>query len=139
MFRQVALDVIVNGSDVLFRFEQPVSLLLADVTKSTGEPVWNLVAEEFQAVENEGSFQTWPMDEAPPEILEMARLAEENAMKRLEEEGPLKPLITEIVYGVLPPGYRSEHGPEALVPGEYNVIVFTEQGHATATFSVAAV
>jgi hypothetical protein len=60
-------------------------------------------------------------------------------MKRLTEEGPLKPLLAEVVYGVLPRGYRSDHGPVPLTPGEYGIVVFTEQGHATGTFQVAAV
>jgi hypothetical protein len=82
MFHQVPLHVSVNGTTVVFRFLQPVSLLLADVTTSGGQPVWKVIADEFKPVEDESwevssSSQLWPIDEAPPEILEAARQAEE--------------------------------------------------------------
>ena len=115
------------------------------VTASAGQPVWQLTAEEFVAVEDEGwevrssSFQSWPIEEAPRELIEAARNAEENFLARIRELGPRKAAITELVYGVVPVGYRSDIGPVPLASGEYDVHVLADQGEATTTFQVAAV
>ena len=145
MFRRFNVEVLVDGSHITFRFAQPVSILSAIVTATAGPPAWQLTAEEFVPVEDEGwqvansSFQSWPIEEAPPELIEAARNAEENFLKRIREDGPRKSAVTELVYGVLPTGYRSDVGPTPLASGEYDLHVVAEQGEATATFRVAAV
>jgi hypothetical protein len=145
MFHRFNIEVSVEGSRVTFRFDQPVSILFAAVSASTGQSVWQLSAEEFVPVEDEGwelqtsSVKTWPIEDAPPEIIEAARNAEERFLAEIHERGPRKPSMTELLYGTVPSGYRSDIGPLPLGSGEYDVHVFAEQGEATNSFQVGAV
>lgn len=145
MFKRIKVDVSVDSTAITFRFEQAVSILMAIVTNPAGQPAWQITAEEFRTLEDDGwelsneSVQSWPIDQAPTELLEAARMAEENFLARIREEGPRKPAIMQLAYGFLPPGYRSDVGPAKLSPGEHSVYILAEQGEGDATFQVAAV
>jgi hypothetical protein len=80
----------------------------------------------------------WRSDEAPPEVIEAARRAEEDAERDLAEFGPNKPLTSALVYGRVPSGYREDAGAPKLGPGTYGVIVFAEQGHGSTKFAITA-
>ena len=135
MFR--AVDVTVDvGETIVFRFATPLSITML-VVDAAGESLWDFVAEEFEPVETTGgSFQSWPIEEAPPELLAMLDQMQERADRELADRGPRKPPLTEVTYGVLPAGYRESQPARALTPGEYNVSVFGEQGQGSARFTV---
>ena len=138
MFREIPISVSV-GENVAFRFGRPLSVELLVVANAAEEILWEFIAEEFQpSIVTDGSFQSWPIDEAPPEVLAMLATVEERLDRELEERGPRKPPLTEIRYGVLPFGYREKSPPLPLKPGEYNVLVFAEQGQGASRFTVAA-
>lgn len=138
MFREVQMSVEV-GESVVFVFAEPLSITTLHVSKAEDELVWGLIASEFHPVEMEGgSFHTWPIDQAPPEILELLEQVGKRGERALAERGPRKPPLSSIVYGQTPAGYREEHACEELARGEYHVIVFGEQGTAQASFTVVA-
>ena len=139
MFARVEMDATVTQGEVVFRFPSPVSVVVLFVQRLEGEAVWHLMASEMVTVPpGDGVFSAIPISEAPPELLEMARLAEERALKQLRERGPLKIPISEIRYGVVPTGYKQEAVATALEPGEYEASVVTEQGEGGVRFRVPA-
>jgi hypothetical protein len=136
VFRQVEVTVDV-GETIVFRFATPLSITILDVSSPAGESVWKFIAEELQPVETVGgSFQSWPIDEAPPEMLAMFEMLQKRADQELAEHGPRKPPLTEVTYGVLPAGYREDSAALPLTAGEYSVSVFGEQGQGSARFTI---
>jgi hypothetical protein len=63
---------------------------------------------------------------------------QERLSRELEENGPRHSPVVSVTYGVLPAGYRERTPAQRLIPGEYNVVVFPEQGHGSCRFTVAA-
>jgi hypothetical protein len=125
------------GDRITFRFPSSLSITSLVVTNSHEDIVWQFIAEEFQPVETVGgSFQSWPIDQAPPELLKMVADIQAKADRELAQRGPRKTPMSEVMYGELPDGYREESPPLPLVPGEYNVLVFGEQGSASARFRI---
>ncbi len=107
------------------------------VSNAAQEILWEFIAAEFQEVASSGgSFQSWPIDQAPPEILAMLAKVHNRLEDELTEHGPRKPPLPEIIYGSLPTGYREKHAAVPLEPGEYNVLVFAEQGQGASRFAV---
>ena len=138
MFRKVQMSVEV-GESVVFVFAEPLSITSLHVSKAEDELVWGIIASEFQPVEVEGgSVHSWPIDQAPPEILAMLEQVGARAECELADHGPRKPPLSSIVYGQTPAGYREDHACQKLARGEYHVIVFGEQGTASASFTVVA-
>jgi hypothetical protein len=136
MFRPV--DVSVEVADtIVFRFAPPLSIITMVVANAADETLWQFIAEEFEAVEtSEGSFQAWPIDEAPPEMFAILNEMQERADRELAERGPRKPPLAAVTYGAVPPNYREERVASRLSAGEYNVVVFGEQGQGSATFTI---
>jgi len=123
---------------VKFRFAtdlSPTSFIVADVSRE--EIVWEVVHGRFGGEGSvSGTFQSWPADEAPPQIVALLDQLSDRERRRLEAEGPRFPLLREIVYGELPSGYRSDTGPAPLRPGSYRFTLFAEQGIASVPFEV---
>ena len=137
MFREIEMSVAV-GDQVIFRFAEPMSLISLVVSSADHDTVWQLFGGEFEPVETQGgSFRSWKIEEAPPEILAMFEEVKQRAEREFQERGPSKPGLREVTYGTTPEGYRAEVAAQALLPGEYSVIVFAEQGQAAASFLVA--
>ncbi|HEY6140243.1 MAG TPA: hypothetical protein VI670_21015 [Thermoanaerobaculia bacterium] len=136
MFRPV--DVSVEVADtIVFRFSPPLSIMTMFVGNAAGETFWQFIAEEFQDVETSGGmFQSWPIDEAPPEILAILNGMQERADRELAERGPRKPALAAVTYGALPAGYRDECAAAPLAAGEYSVSVLGEQGQGSTTFVI---
>jgi hypothetical protein len=140
VFRKV--DILVSvGSQIVFRFPLALSIRMLLVANAAKEVLWEFITDEAQEVPVSGirsgsSFQYWRVDEAPPEILAMASRVQERLDRELEERGPRKPPLDQVTYGQLPSGYREKTLPKPLKPGEYNVLIFAEQGHGTSRFIV---
>ncbi|MBV9497233.1 MAG: hypothetical protein JOZ54_23560 [Acidobacteria bacterium] len=139
--RQIAMSVQVENGKVTFSFGEPVSILTVDVTDPSERMMWQVIADDFQEVEvgsgiEVGLAQSWSIDEAPPALLALLQQVEESAQRELEEHGPSQPLNTVVEYGVVPPGYREKAPAAPLTPGEYAVLVFAEQGSASARFTL---
>jgi hypothetical protein len=131
------------GESVVFSFPRPVSIEVLLVSNAAEDVLWEFIADEFQPSpfiggDSGGSFQSWPIDKAPPQLLAMLAQVESRLDRELEERGPRKPPIAEITYGQLPPGYLEKHPPSELKPGEYSVLVFSEQGQGGSRFTIAA-
>jgi hypothetical protein len=109
------------------------------VDNANAETVWEVSAVELQRVPaDEGVFAAIPLAEAPPELLELFKKAKSAFDRQLAERGPRKALIEAVRYGVVPEGYK-EHAPASrLVPGDYEISVFAEQGQGAARFHVPA-
>ncbi len=138
VFRSVPISVSV-GEQIIFRFETPLSLMEFVVAGRDEDIVWEFMASEFQPTPIEsGSFRSWPINEAPPEMVAMLSQIQEREDHRLQTEGPRKPPLSEVVYGNIPAGYREETPAKALRPGEYNVLVFAEQGQGSARFTITS-
>ena len=125
------------GEKIVFRFGAPLSVISLLVANAAEEILWEFIAEEYQPVETvEGSFRTWPVDEAPPEMLAMLEDLQKRADAELAERGPRKLPLSEVLYGVLPAGYREKGTALPLACGDYNVLVFGEQGQGSARFTI---
>lgn len=154
MFREIEIDVVL-GSPVEFRFPVPLSITSLLVANSSEEILWEFVAQEFRPVKivgeafdpsgnpDDGSipaisanFQTWKVEEAPPEVLALLSLVQNREETRLQEQGPDRPPLPSVKYGELPPGYREKQPPRPLVPREYNVLIFAEQGDGAKRFTI---
>ena len=136
MFRRV--DVSVEVADtIVFRFTPPLSIMMMFVGNAAGETLWQFFAEEFEPVETTGGLlQSWPIDEAPVELLATLNDIQERADRELAERGPRKPPLAAVTYGVLPAGYRDECVAAPLSAGEYYVTVLGEQGQGATTFII---
>ena len=138
MFREVEVSVSV-GHAIVFHFAPSLSIETLLISNAAEETLWEFVAAEFQEVPaTGGSFQSWPVDQAPPELLAMLARVQDRLEHELKENGPRKPPLSEITYGNLPAGYREKQPPLSLKPGEYNVLVFAEQGQGSSRFIVPA-
>jgi len=140
----IGIEVDVEGNAVTFTFASPISILTAVVSQTSGDHVvWQIIAEEFQPISEQGwevsSSRVWPAEEAPPQIVELLQATARRTQKELDVRGPRKPLTRMLRCGQAPPGYRSEVPFAGFQPGSYNAIIFAEQGHATATFEITAV
>ena len=139
LFREIEMTVEV-GEQVTFRFAEPLSIEVFYVARIDDEVVlWDFLASEFQPASPEttvGSFQTWPIDEAPAELLAMLAQVQEQHERELAEHGPNKPPLPEVRYGELPDGYREKVSAGTLTPGQYSVSLFSEQGRAAAHFTI---
>jgi hypothetical protein len=139
MPRDILITPDVSADGVVFRFGKPVSLLVVSISDSTDEFIWTLEAEEFQPLpegSEVGEGQMWRMEDAPAWAVEALRQVEDRADRELETRGPTKPLLTELRYGDVPAGYKSEAPAPPLRPGRYSVVIFAEQGSASAQFNV---
>ncbi len=157
MFRETEITVI-PGEPVQFLFPQPLSITSLLVANRSEEVLWEFIAEEFRPVKFVGedfdpakdesddsipvinaSFQTWRLEDAPPEMLALLELLQKREDARLQTSGPNKPPLERVAYGEPPAGYRNKQPPRPLVPGECHVLVFAEQGHASKRFVVTGV
>src|SRR5437899_1638511 len=130
MFRELPITVSIDAR-VVFCFPTPLSIDLLVVSNEAEETLWEFIAQEYQPVETaDGSFHSWPIDEAPPEILAMLSEMQNRVDRELEVHGPRKPPISEVTYGELPAGYREQTAAAPLRPGEYRAAVFGQQGRA---------
>jgi hypothetical protein len=138
MFRELVVAVLVDGATVVFEFGVPISILSVIVTNSRDEAVWEILGEELTAVHHDSieHVATYRIDEAPPEVLEWLRMAQQRADTRLESQGPSKPLRQTLRYGETPEGYRTEREAHALAPGKYQFLVTAEQGQGSVEFEV---
>jgi hypothetical protein len=137
VFRDVTVTV-GHQPQLVFRFPVALSLISLLVCNAREEVFWDFIAEEFEPVATTGgSFQSWPIEEAPPELLAMLASMQEKADRELSESGPRKLPIAEVVYGSLPAGYRETTDARLLPRGEYNVLVTAEQGQGACRFSIA--
>jgi len=131
---------VVLAPEIVFRFGSALSITLLVVSNAADETLWEFIAEEFRPVPVEGgTFRSWPINDAPPGMLALLAELQERADRELEEHGPHKSPLREVTYGMLPVGYREKTPASVLVPGEYAVLIFAEQGNASARFSVSAV
>jgi hypothetical protein len=140
MFKRIDVAVTV-GTDVLFRFAEPLSITSVTVAcPATEEIEWDLINDAFKPVEVSGtsSFQIWPIDQAPKWVLEALEEISEREAKRIETLGPELPTRSTLKYGEVPPGYREDLPAKRLAPGKYTVTIFAEQGTAAASFEVPA-
>ena len=138
MFREVNISVSTSG-EIVFHFERPLSIEVLLVANAAEETLWDIIAGEYDEVPvTGGSFQSWPVDQAPPEIVAMLAQVQERHDRELEENGPRHSPVASVTYGTLPAGYRERTPAQRLVSGEYNVVVFAEQGHGACSFTVAA-
>lgn len=138
MFRELPVQVELTDPPV-FRFDTPLSVELLVVANAAEEVLWEFIADEFKPVPvTDGSFQSWPIDQAPPEMVAMLARLQERSDRELKDHGPRKSPISKIIYGALPSGYREKSPPRPLKPGEYNVLIFAEQGRASSRFTIAA-
>ena len=138
MFREVKVSVAV-GEAITFQFDPPLSIETLLVANAAEEELWDIIAEEYEEVEvTGGSFQAWPVDQAPPEVVAMLAQVQERLERELKEQGPRRLPIGSVTYGRLPPGFRERRPARSLEPGEYNVLVFAEQGHGACRFIVAS-
>ena len=138
MFREVNISVATSG-EIVFHFEWPLSIEMLLVTNAAEETLWDIIAGEYEEVPvTGGSLQSWPVDQAPPEIVAMLAQLQERHDRELDENGPRHPPVASVTYGVLPAGYRERTPAQRLIPGEYNVVVFAEQGQGACRFTVAA-
>jgi hypothetical protein len=136
-FREWQMSVDVDQT-VTFLLAEPLSITSLIVTNRHDETVWEIIASEFQPIETaSGSFQRWPIEQAPSELLKLLEQVGQRAEQELSDHGPRKPPLSSVTYGVLPSGYREQHRPQPLTSGEYNVIAFGEQGTARASFIIA--
>lgn len=137
MFREWQMSVEV-GERVTFFLAEPLSITSFVVSDGHDEPVWEIIASEFQPIETEGgSFQSWPIDQAPLELLRLLEQVAQRAEQELADHGPRRPPLSSVVYGLLPNGYREQCPPQPLARGQYHVIAFGEQGTARASFIIA--
>jgi hypothetical protein len=128
------------GPLIVFRFAAPLSITFLIVATEPEETFWQFIAEELQTERVVvSSFQSWPADEAPPELIATLARMPQDADLELEAHGPRQTPIAEVTYGELPAGYREESAALPLDPGDYHVFVFAEQGMASSAFTVAAV
>ena len=123
---------------IVFRFTPPLSIITLFVGDATGETLWQFIADEFESVETSsvGTFRSWPIDEAPPEMLAILNGMQARADRELAERGPRKPPLSAVRYGVLPEGYRDQCVAAPLSAGGYNALVMGEQGQGSATFTI---
>jgi len=136
VFREVKVSVAV-GEEIVFQFDPPLSIETLLVANAAEEELWNIFAGEYEEVPvTGGSFQTWPIDQAPPEILAMLAQVQQRLERDLEEHGPRRSPVDSLTYGRLPSGYSERSPARRLEPGEYNVLVFAEQGHGACRFIV---
>ncbi len=104
MFGEIPVHVEAFPNGVTFRFGSAVSLITLVVSRGD-DTLWELVADEMKPVEIGESFMTAvPLEEAPPHMLDLLRMAEANAEQRLQKEGPFKTPVDAVRYGVSPPG-----------------------------------
>ena len=137
MVAEASVDVVSTDEGVVFRFTPPLSVMVLSVSDQDGRTAWKLTSGSVRRVPaSEGHLVAIPISEAPPELLEMARLAKANALARLAEKGPSKSAIPSIRYGVAPEGFEEEAPASSLSPGEYDVWVLAEQGQAESHFKV---
>jgi hypothetical protein len=138
MFREVNISVSTSG-EIVFHFERPLSIEMLLVANAAEETLWDIIAGEYEEVPvTDGLFQSWPLDQAPPEIVAMFAQVQERLSHELEENGPRHSPVASVTYGALPPGYRERTPAQRLIPGEYNVLIFAEQGQGACRFTVAA-
>ena len=136
MFRDISIEVTV-GTRIVFKFAEPVSVETLLVANASEDVLWDILAEEFQPIPViDASFRIWPINEAPPELLALLNDVRERDDLELATNGPRKRPLSEIVYGELPSGYREKTPAKTLLPGEYNVMFFGEQGRGAAHFFV---
>jgi hypothetical protein len=135
LFDRITTDVEI-GEHVVFRFPQRISIQSLWVANRSGK-VWGFISNLFGPVMNvQGSVSIWPADQAPAEVLSMLHEVREREHQRLLDQGPRYPLLTEVVYGIVPTGYREELRAQPLTPDEYNVGFFAEQGIGGTRFVV---
>lgn len=136
MFREIAVEVVI-GSKIVFRFAEPMSVETLDVANAFEDVLWDIIAAEFRSVPVlHASFRTWPINDAPPEMLALLKEVQERHDRELAAEGPRKPPLSAITYGELPAGYREDSPAKVLVSGEYNVLFFAEQGRGSSRFII---
>jgi hypothetical protein len=122
---------------LVFRFPVPLSLELLVVSNEEETVFWEIIAETYEPVEVlESSFHSWPSGEAPEGFGQILPEVEGLNRERLASGPSQLPLLAEVIFGSLPPGYREETQAKALLPGEYCVLVMSEEGQAAARFQV---
>lgn len=98
-FRELQMTVEL-GDPVAFTLAEPLSITSLVVTKSDDEATWEIIASEFQPVKTEGgALHTWPIDRAPPEIINLLEEIAERAERDMAINGPRKPPCSKIIYG----------------------------------------
>jgi hypothetical protein len=139
MFARVDVEVTVSGNEVTFGFPTPVSIIVLFVSREGGGTVWQVMAAAMKPIPAGAMSVTSsvPVSEAPPALLEMARTAEENALRRMRE-APISTFLSEVRYRVVPAGCTEKAPAVALEPGEYELSVVTSVGEGAVRFRVAA-
>ena len=136
MLPEVPVAVDATGGHVEFRFEGPVSIFMLVVSRDD-EVVWELLAEKGETVEG-GVVSITPIEQAPPEMLEMAQRAEANFLRQMREGPPPTRPVSIVRYGIAPQGYRERFPARELAPGRYDVGGMSAQGQLTGEFDVPA-
>ena len=135
MFDHIETTVLL-GDEVVFQFPHPVSISRLWVATEAGK-VWDFISDLFAPATILGSsMQFWPADEAPSDILSMLDKVKAAQQRELIERGPRYPLLSSVTYGVVPLGYHSTLAAQPLIPNEYAVGFFAEQGIGGARFVV---
>src|SRR5215813_3985632 len=134
MFPEVPVAIDPAGGHVEFRFEGPVSIFMLVVSRDD-EVVWELLAQEGETMEG-GVVSVTPLEQATPEMVEMARRVEENFFARMREGPPPTTPVSRIRYGVAPQGYRERSPARELSPGRYDFTAMCAQGQASGEFDV---
>jgi hypothetical protein len=130
----VAIDV--TSDAVEFRFGEAVSIFMLVVSRDS-EVVWEVVASEGNMVEA-AEVTITPLEQATPEMLEMARQAEVLFLARVQEGPPPTTPVSAVRYGVLPRGYRETAPARALMPGRYDLMGMCARGQISGHFDVPA-
>jgi hypothetical protein len=137
MLPEVPVAVDTTGGNVEFRFEAPLSIFMLIVSHND-EVVWELLAEQAQEryTPEFEMVSITPVEQAPPEMLEMVRQAEQNFLSRMREGPPATALVSRVRYGTVPRGYRERSPAVALTPGRYDFTFMCAQGQASGEFDV---
>jgi hypothetical protein len=144
MFDAIEISVL-HAENVVFQFSHPVSISRLWVATKTNT-VCDFLSDRFASVttvssSTEGSMpgssmQFWPADQAPPEILSLLDKVKAAQHRELVHHGPRYPLLSCVTYGVVPSGYRPQTAAQPLIPGEYAIGFFAEQGIGRGRFVV---
>jgi hypothetical protein len=138
VFRKIDVHVTTENA-IQFHFAEPLSLTSVTVTCPATEVIhWELINDQFKPVEpsSESSYQVWPIDQAPAWALKALEEITERETARIQTQGPYMPSRETLTYGEVPEGYREDLPAKPLAPGRYTVVIFAEQGNASAAFEV---
>jgi hypothetical protein len=137
MFRKIEVRVTVDER-VIFEFGEPLSVTSVTVARPDRQEIyWELINDAFKPVEfAEGSFQMWPIDQAPEWAMKMLEQVSAREAARIESQGPHFPARESLAYAEVPAGYREDLAARPLTPGKYVVTIFAEQGSVGVPFEV---